>query len=222
MRMVFWTLVLCLATFSFQATASVSVNQAGWNKHKTVLLSTSKRADVNMMDLVILASIESTMGQNKKNRSSSASGLFGFTDPTWRATVKRYGKQYGIKPGTSKQNPRANALMAAEYIKENQRYLESKLHRKVGIEEIYMAHLLGPDGAVKILKARNDRYASSVLPSAARGNKPFFYQKGKPRTVSGFKQYVHSKVSSHRKAYKGEVVLLAYKQQLPLTLADAS
>ncbi|UQT02899.1 putative endolysin [Serratia phage vB_SmaS-Totoro] len=222
MRMVFWTLVLCLVTFSFPATASVSVNQAGWNKHKTVLLSTSKRADVNMMDLVILASIESTMGQNRHNRSSSAAGLFGFTDRTWRVMVKRYGKQYGIKPGTSKQNPRANALMAAEYIKENQRYLESQLHRKVGIEEIYMAHLLGPGDAAKILKARNNRYASSVAPGAARSNKAFFYDKGRARTVAGFKQYVHQKVNSHRQAYRSEVVLLAYKHQLPLNLADAT
>lgn len=217
----FWALVLCVVSlFATTATASVSTNSVGFAKHSDTLYRVSQKTDVKMIDLVTMASIESTMGAGMKNKRSSAKGLFGFTDRTWRTTVKKYGKEYGVKPGTSVKNPRANTLMAVAYMKENKEFLERSLQRQVGINEIYMAHLLGPGGAVKILKARNDRLAVRVAGGAA-GNRAFFYtEKGKPRTVAGFKQYVNTVVSNHRKAYKQEVTLYAFQNQLPITIAD--
>lgn len=215
-----WTLVLCVvASFATTATASVSVNEAGWQRHSKTLYTVSQKTDVQMMDLVVLASIESTMGKGLSNKKSSAKGLFGFTDRTWRVTVKRYGKEYGVKPGTSVQNSRANSLMAAAYFKENKEFLERSLQRRVGLDEVYMAHLLGPGGAVKILKAKNNQTAARVI-GGAGGNRAFFYTKGKARSVASFKTYVAQVVNSHRKAYRPNMTLFAFANELPINLAS--
>ena len=49
-------------------------------------------------------------------------------------------------------NPRLSTLMAAETIKRNVQILSSKTGHEPGRTELYLAHYLGPDGAVKFLK----------------------------------------------------------------------
>lgn len=212
-----WTLVLCVvALFATTATASVSVNEAGWQRHSKTLYSVSKKTDVKMSDLVVMASIESTMGKNLSNKRSSAKGLFGFTDRTWRTTLKRYGAEYGLPRNAKVKDPRANALMAVAYMKENKEFLERSLQRRVGINEIYMAHLLGPADAVKILKAKNGQSAIAAV-GGKNGNRTYFYNKGKPRTVGGFKTYVANVVNSHRSAYSSNLTLFAFKHELSMS-----
>lgn len=126
---------------------------------------------------------ESSFDPNAKASTSSAEGLFQFTDKTWAGVLARHGGKYGFGADTPKTDARANALMAAEFTKENAAAL-----RAAGIpvneKTLYIAHFAGEGGAVKLLTARADVPAADVLPSAAKANRSIFYEKdGSPRTV---------------------------------------
>lgn len=222
----FWAIVPCLLALLFVQTATASVstsiqaNDKGWEKHSHDLYRASQATDVGLMDLVVMTSIESTMGKNLKNKSSGAAGLFGMTNRTWKVLIKTYGSKFGIKPGTPRSNARANAILAAEYMKENKAILEASLHRRVGVNEIYMAHLLGPGGAVKLLKANNGRLAYRVIPGASRNKAYFFDKKNRPYTVAEFKRNVAQKINRHRDAYSQKVTLFAFHNELPLSVAS--
>lgn len=112
-------------------------------------------AKVTGMDentLLAYAKIESGLRSNVKNTASSAAGLFQIVTPTWDDLIKRKGPQYGIPANASKSNPYYNAVMAAEYAKENLAQLTE--YKSAGIEDstaMYLAHHYGPSGANKII-----------------------------------------------------------------------
>lgn len=190
--------LLILSFGSFASTSTVSFNAKGWEKHRNVITSAAHRTNQPVDALAAFASIETTMGIGRNGK-----GLFQFTERTWNDQLKRNGKKYGFRVGkTARTNPRANALMAAEYMRENRDYLERKLGRTVSISEVYMAHLLGTYGAEKILKAKNNRLAKNV--TSPGGNRPFFFVKGKgrARTVGEFKAYMASFVEQHASTYR--------------------
>ena len=68
--------------------------------------------------------------------------------------------------------------MAAAFAGDNERTLERRLGRSVGATDLYLAHFLGPAGAVRFLRARDAApdaaAASAVLPAAARANASVF------------------------------------------------
>lgn len=162
-----------------------------------IVEAAAERVDVDYVALITTAAIESRGNPKARNPNSSAAGLFQFVDRTWRVYIKRYGGRYGFNHRTSKHNPRANALMAAHYMKDNERVLRRKLRRSPVPGELYMAHLLGLGGALKVMDASPHRSAASLLPSSAAGNRKFFYtDKGKPRTVRQFRDYMNWKLTS--------------------------
>lgn len=153
-----------------------------------IVEAAAERVDVDYVALITTAAIESRGNPKAKNPNSSAAGLFQFVDRTWRVYIKRYGSRYGFNHRTSKHNPRANALMAAHYMKDNERVLRRALKRQPVPGELYMAHLLGLGGALKVIKAPSHRTAAGLLPTSAAGNRKFFYtDKGKARTVRQFR-----------------------------------
>jgi hypothetical protein len=74
--------------------------------------------------------------------------------------------------------------MTAMYWQENRQILSDSLGRKVSREEAYMAHLLGPAGALKVIKASGNRAAWKVAGIDPSKNKKFFM---KGRNVPGTK-----------------------------------
>ena len=139
------------------------------------------------------AAIESSYNPNARARTSSAGGLYQFTDGTWRMMLSKYGSKYGLDTSTSKFDPVANSLMAAEYIKENARALSSVVPNP-GTRELYLAHFLGAGGARKLLSADPNAPAASILPQAAQANKSIFYTNGRARTVSELIALIDQKV----------------------------
>jgi hypothetical protein len=121
----------------------------------------------------------------------------------------KYGSKYGIAPGTPRTDPRANALMGAEFLKQNQKYLESSLGRGVSETDLYMAHFLGAGGAAQFLKAGAGASAAAVLPDAAGSNRSIFYDNGRPRTVSEVYALMDGKVSKFRNKYGADARALA-------------
>ena len=138
-----------------------------------------------------------------KAATSSAGGLFQFTDGTWRGMLKKHGHKYGLAQDADKTDPRANSLMAAELTKENRNYLSNRLKgRELSDTDVYMAHFLGGDGAVKFLTAKDkdpNAVAADLLPTAAKANASVFYADKamtKPKTVGEIYASYQAKLSA--------------------------
>ena len=153
---------------------------------------------------------ESSLKPNAQSSTSSATGLFQFIDQTWLGLVKEHGAQHGLgnlAAAITKQpdgryradtdakknilalrkDPEVCALMAGEYAKSTQSTLRAGLGREVCGGELYAAHFLGPEAALKLIKlAASDPNASAVaqFPQAASANKSvFLHADGSPKSV---------------------------------------
>lgn len=149
------------------------------------------------------AAVESDMNPLAKAGSSSASGLFQFINSTWQEMLSKYGDKYGIPKGTTQFDPMANALMGAEYIKQNEKYLSS-VKPKLDVVDHYLAHFLGPGGAKAFLSANpNSLGVDAVGVKAALANKTIFYKNGGsiPRTVSEVYELLKGRISEKAKKY---------------------
>ena len=179
---------------------------------QNAIASASATTGVSFHYLYHQASIESGLNPNARASTSSASGLYQFTEQTWLATLKQHGAEHGlgwaanaiargsnghyyVADATTKQeilalrqSPETSAAMAGEYASDNQDYLQAKLGRATNPSDLYMAHFLGPAGAARFLKAMDanpDAPASAVMPAAARANRWVFWDKsGNARSLS--------------------------------------
>lgn len=185
-------------------------SEGDWESYKAMIVLAAKYAGVDPAYMAATAGRESQFTSTAqpirhKKRVSSATGVYQFIDSTWVVMVQRYGAQYGITLKTPKTDPRANALMGAEYAKENEAYLSALLNRKVQPTEMYMAHLLGASGALSIIKARSTALAINVRPGAAAGNRSLFYKKvngvSKPVTVYEFRQRLRGHTAKLQQLY---------------------
>ncbi len=177
----------------------------------TDIHTASKKTGASFRFLMAQAAKESGFANEAKSRQSSAAGMFQFTRQTWLQMIKEHGVEHGLEqfsgaitkspsgeytvsdPAMRKtildlrRDPAISAVMAAEYAKENETYLQRRLGRKVGDTDLYMAHFLGPAGAAKLLKARDEGGtvdAAELLPKAAKANPSIFYEAKSPRSVA--------------------------------------
>lgn len=172
----------------------------------------SARTGVDFTYLMEKAAVESSFRTDLKASTSSATGLYQFIDSTWLATVKKHGAANGLGQYANaietrsdgrafvadpdkrreimelRKDPKAAALMAAEFSRDNQEYLEKNTDGPVGATELYLAHFLGAGGAAKFLNGMRDapnRQARELFPDAAASNRNVFYNKatGEPATL---------------------------------------
>lgn len=165
-----------------------------WNALKDTILGASKMVGVDPQLMAVMAALESGFDYTVKAGTSTATGLYQFIDGTWKSMLKKFGPKYGIDPNTSQRDPRANALMGAEYIKDNMAALSGKVNRPLTDTDVYFAHFLGSGGAKKFLTADPNAIAANLLPEAAAANKSIFYKDGNPLTVSQVYQLVNQRV----------------------------
>jgi hypothetical protein len=169
------------------------------------LRDAASKTGVNYEFLVAQASVESGFHGNAQASRGSAAGLFQFTGATWLRMMHDHGAKYGhgdlakqlkLAPNGAitapdkeaetrilgmRQDDRLSALFAAEYAKANSARLESVTGHKATAAELHLAHLLGPNGAVRFLKAHEDnekQAAAKVVPAAARQNPGLFFARG--------------------------------------------
>lgn len=96
-------------------------------------------------DLAVrIAQNESSLIPNASGKTSTAGGLFGVIDSTW--------KGFGGAPG-KKYDPQENIRVGTDVIASNTNYLRSFLGREPSGTEVYAAHFFGPAGAKKFLSA---------------------------------------------------------------------
>lgn len=120
----------------------------------------------NALYTVAVAGIESDFATNAASKSSSAKGLFQFTNTT--------GGQYGVtKDSTMQQQVEAFTKLTND----NKLQLTANLGRNPTDSELYLAHHFGAGGAQKLLRADPNAAISSVV--SADVMKSNDYLKGK-------------------------------------------
>ena len=182
----------------------------------------SEATGVDFEYLVSQAEIESSMNPNARAGTSSAAGLFQFTQQTWLATVKKHGHKAGMEwaqdaiqrdkngayfvadPKTRKIildlrfEPEPASRMAAFFALDNRDHLRARLGIEPTSTDLYLAHFLGSGGAVKFLseRAKNpNATAASLFPEAAAANRNIFYTKsGAPRSLEQVYALFHDKL----------------------------
>jgi hypothetical protein len=106
---------------------------------------------------------------------SSAAGLGQITEPTWLDLIRRHRPQLLL--GRAKEelsalrfDPDLNRQMVLAYAEENAKRL-SHAQLPITPARLYLMHFLGPGDALKILHARSDTPAASVVtPGALKSN----------------------------------------------------
>lgn len=149
--------------------------------------------------LTALANAESSLGRNKTVATSSAKGLFQFTDGTWRETVGKYGSLYGVQ-SASPMDDTAASLMAAKKTAEDRAMLQQTLGRAPSRADLYATWFLGRSGGPQFLKALEVSPAApaytAVSAEAAAANRSIFYDGARPRTVQEVYDLLGKKVQS--------------------------
>ena len=189
----------------------------------------SIRTGVDFSFLMELARVESNFNPVARAPRSSATGLFQFKDYSWLEAIRSFGADYGlgdyatrVKPIDDENhepkpivrdplqlevldlrlNPRLSTLMTSEYIKRNLQILSARTGHEPGRTELYLAHYLGPDGAVIFLKTLDeapDTSADDVFPDEAASNPGVFEgRRHQPRTVAEVYRYLDSKFNTAR------------------------
>ncbi len=181
--------------FAIPNLAHGSVIHSGWTDYSELIAEVSELTDVPAADLATIAALESSFKANAKAKRSSATGLFQFTDRTWRVTLKSYGKLYDLPYNAQRTDPRANALMGAEYLKENYRVLTRKMDRKPDLVDVYMAHLIAPRRVAALEDINPSADIALIYPRLAKSNPNLFFNKGDVRTVKAFKDLITRKVT---------------------------
>lgn len=123
-----------------------------------------------------LAAVESNNNPNAKAATSSAEGLYQFTNATWRDMVQKYGRQYGITM-KDRKDPEKSTIMAKLLTDENKQVLTNRIGREPNETELYAAHFLGAKNAVRLIKNadNNSVVAARMFPEAAQANHNIFY-----------------------------------------------
>jgi hypothetical protein len=165
--------------------------------------------------LLATAQVESNLNPNAQAPTSSARGLFQFTEQTWLTTLKEQGTALGYGPyadAISRQpsgdyvvpdprmsgaimnlrsDPSANSLMAGAFTKANAGKLAARLGRSPAEGELYIAHFLGPTGASRLIGLADTNPltpAAAIFPGPARANPTIFYD-GRGHTRSAGEVY---------------------------------
>ncbi len=169
------------------------------------LRGAADRTGADFEYLLTTAMRESSLNPEAKAATSSATGLFQFIEQTWLGTMRSHGAAHGlasyaeaIKPGKDgrltvadkglrqeilalRKDPEIAAIMAGELTNDTRNHMEGALGRGVSAGELYVAHFLGPQAAVKMIRAGSENPAlpaASLFPEAAAANSRIFYTKG--------------------------------------------
>lgn len=184
----------------------------------------SAKTGVSQSYLYRAARRESAFNPSARASTSSAQGLYQFLDETWLLTLHRHGASFGYghfarhiridpagrpyvtDPGvryqvlSARRDPRLSAMMGAAFTRDNQVQLARQLGRRPSDGETYVAHFLGSDGAVRLLKASRMTPAASaaaLFPRAASANRSIFFDRlGRQRSVAQVTAILVAKGSS--------------------------
>lgn len=125
----------------------------------------TKSLSGNVIDKIV--GVESGGNASAKNPSSSATGLGQFIESTWLRMFRQYFPQQAAGMGEKailelRKDAQMSRTMVELYAMENKKNLE-KFGVAVTDASVYLAHFLGPQGAVKLLKADPNTPVDQIL-----------------------------------------------------------
>lgn len=139
--------------------------------------------------------MESSFKSNAQAGTSSASGLYQFTRATWKEMKGKHANNYAIPASAGPQDPKANALLGALYIKQNLQ-AAAKSGLPANTVTAYAMHLFGPTGGKKFLSMPDGAVPALAMQDAAAANKEIFYTAdGQPRTKAQIMAYLQAKLT---------------------------
>ncbi len=190
------------------------------NTVRGAIARAAQASGVDFSYLLAQARLESSLNPNAHAATSSASGLYQFTNSTWLQTLQKHGDALGANVGglsagagaagadpasraqlmALRSDPNASAMMAAQLASDNQTALTGVLGRTPDASELYLAHFLGADGAGKFLTAlasNPDQSAAALLPRAAASNRNvFFDSSGSARSLGQVMSLLRSRMDA--------------------------
>lgn len=174
-----------------------SGSAAGTNSTSDGAVATGSKPTSSISDyLKKVAIVESGGKSDAKASTSSASGLFQFTEGTWKQTVKEMGKNYSLE---DRFDPSKSTEVAAYFSNKQKTQLEKSTGQSANDVDLYMAHFLGAAGASKFLNAMRqnpDAPASAGAdPDQIRANMSIFMTKdGQQRSLKEIYQLMANKL----------------------------
>ncbi len=208
----------------------MTIRVPGFNADPTVVSAVrtaSAQTGTSFETLLASAALESGLQPSAKAKTSSASGMFQFTEQTWLGAVRQWGAAHGLSAEAASvmQNGsqvtvadpsakqrildlRNDPAIASALAGENMRALSSQIGAGIGhapdAAELYLGHVLGGAGATQMLQSAQStptRAAASAQPAAARANQALFYDKnGTPYTSAQFVANMRDRVA---RAFEG-------------------
>lgn len=178
------------------------ISTASRNPVHNAVANAAARTGVDFGYLLNQARVESSLDPNAQASTSSAAGLFQFTKQTWLGTLKDHGADHGLAWAADaitttaggrhvvsdpamrqaildlRFDADAASTMAGELASDNRDVLESGLGRPAEQVDLYLAHFLGSEGALKFLQAHDAdpaQAAAPLFPQAAAANRSVFY-----------------------------------------------
>ncbi|MBA4747736.1 MAG: transglycosylase SLT domain-containing protein [Sphingopyxis sp.] len=187
-----------------------------------IVADVAQRTGVDFDFLIDVARVESNFDPSAQAHTSSAHGLYQFTNQTWLATLHRHGGAHGYgwaadaiqrnsagrydiaDPGQRaavlalRGDPAAATSMAAMLTADNRDLLMARTGGVPDDVDLYLAHFLGAAGAVKFVNAwkdNPDQAAAPLLPEAAAANGSIFYSAtGEPRSLGTIRNLFRQKL----------------------------
>lgn len=206
------------------------------------ILAAAGRSDIAPDLLLAIAWRESRFAPTARSRLSSATGLLQFTSGTWLQAVQQFGSQYGFPEYAAsihksqsgdytvqgqharedvlalRNDPILSAALAAEVLKTQRMAMQVSIGRSTTPTDLYLVHVLGPQGTARFLAALKKRPSGPVLKIASRKvlrNAGLLARDNRVMTVAGTYKAVQTMLDDQHSHFE-PVVAMASKRDLPL------
>ena len=180
---------------SFGAAGTKPISSTNFN----AISAASNQVGVPLSTMLAFSDIESGNNAAAGASSSSAKGLYQFTNGTWNSMVQQYGNQYNV---SSDQilDPSANALMGAQFLKNNTTILQNQGIANPTPGQLYAMHFMGSSGGPALINAAANNPnadASLMFPGAAAANPSIFSGKTVGQVYSHISNLADSKANAY-------------------------
>lgn len=227
-------------------TAVATINPSQTTTSVVAAVKTAAASTGTDFDYLLKTAVrESSLNPSAKAKTSSATGLFQFIEQTWLGVVKKHGADFGLAREAAsidttsggrhkvtdkaareailalRHDPEVSALMAGALTRESAQALENGIGREATSGELYVAHFMGPSGAIKLINAAESdpsTKAANLFPAAAKANKSIFYEaNGRAKSVSD----VYARLTREKDIGADAKAALAALDAAPQQLASA-
>lgn len=203
------TLVLGINNFTF---ASFDTHQSKLNKFRTekhTLYKATLNTNIDIDEAAAIIGLESNWNTNIKNKHSSATGYFQYINSTWKHERNMFHKQANISKHALRTDGKANIKIGVLGLNRNKQILADRTKyevENVKLGDLYIAHLLGVDKAVKIINGNPNALITKYIKITQGNERLFVKNDGTVRTIKEFRLAMDKKLEKERNLYKREAM----------------